>query len=61
MLLPGAALGVLVSELLKLPVAGMLVLPLLNPKADLSSWMGRRRISLLILLSLIHCASDKAV
>jgi formate-dependent nitrite reductase membrane component NrfD len=38
-LLPGAALGVLVSELLKLPATGMLVLPLLNPKANLSSWM----------------------
>jgi formate-dependent nitrite reductase membrane component NrfD len=38
-LLPGAALGVLVSELLKPPAAGMLVLPLLNPKANLSSWM----------------------
>jgi hypothetical protein len=27
----------------KPPTAGMLVLPLLNPKANLSSWMGRRR------------------
>jgi len=46
----------------KPPTAGMLVL-LLNPKANLSSWIvwGAAGISLLILLSLIHRAFDKAV
>ncbi len=60
--LPAAALGILVSELLKPPTAGMLVLPLLNPKANLSSWIvwGASGVSLLILLSLIHRAFDKA-
>ncbi len=50
-----AALGILVSELLKPPTAGILVLPLLNPHANLSSWMvwGASGISLLILLSLL--------
>jgi len=54
-ILPAAALGILASELLKPPTAGMLVLPLFNPKANLSSWMvwGATGISLLILWSLL--------
>jgi formate-dependent nitrite reductase membrane component NrfD len=53
--LPAAALGILASELLKPPTAGILVLPLLNPHANLSSWMvwGATGISLLILWSLL--------
>jgi formate-dependent nitrite reductase membrane component NrfD len=53
--LPAAALGILASELLKPPTAGILVLPLLNPHANLSSWMvwGATGISLLILGSLL--------
>jgi len=53
--LPAAALGILASELLKPPTAGMWVLPLFNPKANLSSWMvwGATGISLLILWSLL--------
>ena len=56
--LPAAALGILASELLKPPTAGILVLPLLNPHANLSSWMvwGATGISLLILLSLSFTA-----
>jgi len=56
--LPAAALGILASELLKPPTAGILVLPLLNPHANLSSWMvwGASGISLLILLSLLFTA-----
>jgi hypothetical protein len=47
-----AAFGILASKLLKPPTAGILVLPLLNPHANLSSWMvwGASGISLLILL-----------
>jgi formate-dependent nitrite reductase membrane component NrfD len=57
-LLPAGALGILVSELLKPPTAGMLVLPLLNPKANLSSWMvwGATGIMLLILLAALFAA-----
>jgi formate-dependent nitrite reductase membrane component NrfD len=53
-----AALGILASKLLKPPTAGVLVLPLLNPHANLSSWMvwGASGISLLILLSLLFTA-----
>jgi formate-dependent nitrite reductase membrane component NrfD len=53
--LPAAALGILASKLLKPPTAGILVLPLLNPHANLSSWMvwGATGISLLILGSLL--------
>jgi formate-dependent nitrite reductase membrane component NrfD len=53
--LPAAALGILASELLKPPTAGILVLPLFNPHANLSSWMvwGATGISLLILGSLL--------
>jgi len=56
--LPAVALGILVSELLKPPTAGMLVLPLLNPKANLSSWMvwGASGVLLLILFSLLFTA-----
>jgi len=56
--LPAVALGILASELLKPPTAGILVLPLLNPHANLSSWMvwGASGISLLILLSLLFTA-----
>jgi len=61
--LPAAALGILASKLLKPPIAGILVLPLLNPHANLSSWMvrGDSGVSSLILLSLINRAFDKAV
>jgi formate-dependent nitrite reductase membrane component NrfD len=53
-----AAFGILASKLLKPPTAGILVLPLLNPHANLSSWMvwGASGISLLILLSLLFTA-----
>jgi len=53
--LPAAALGILASELLKPPTAGVLVLPLVNPRANLSSWMvwGATGISLFILWSLL--------
>jgi len=53
--LPAAALGILASELLKPPTAGMLVFPFVNPRANLSSWMvwGATGISLLILWSLL--------
>ncbi len=53
-----AALGILASKLLKPPTAGILVLPLLNPHANLSSWMVwvASGISLLILLSLLFTA-----
>jgi formate-dependent nitrite reductase membrane component NrfD len=53
-----AAFGILTSKLLKPPTAGILVLSLLNPHANLSSWMvwGASGISLLILLSLLFTA-----
>lgn len=54
-LLPAAALAILASELLKPPTAGLLVMPLFNPHANLESWMvwGATGISLLILWSLL--------
>jgi Formate-dependent nitrite reductase, membrane component len=54
-ILPAAALGILASELLKPPTAGLLVLPLFNPHINFASWMvwGATGISLLILWSLL--------
>lgn len=57
-ILPAISLGILASELLKPPTAGMYVLPIFNPRANLSSWMvwGAAGISLLILWSLLFTA-----
>lgn len=54
-LLPAISLAILASELLKPPTAGLLVPPIFNPSANLSSWMvwGATGISLLILWSLL--------
>mgnify|MGYP001772661541 CR=1 FL=1 len=57
-LFPAIALGILASELLKPPTAGVLVLPIFNPNANFASWMvwGATGISLLILWSLLFTA-----